>query len=113
MNIIELGKKHQKSWENIEECESFSKKIHQQIRGLFSDLSMPFFSSDEDLVVFGSLARNECNSNSDIDWTLLVDGQAKPSHSDIKDFIKSELEKASFDSPGTTECSEIFHIVMN
>jgi predicted nucleotidyltransferase len=103
MNIIELAKKHQKSWKNIEECESLSNKIHQQIRGLFSELSMPLFSSDEDLVVFGSLARNECNSNSDIDWTLLVDGQTKPSHSDIKENIKSKLEEAGFDSPGTTE----------
>jgi predicted nucleotidyltransferase len=36
--------------------------------------------SDLDIVVFGSLARYEWTSGSDVDWTLLVDGQASPRH---------------------------------
>lgn len=103
MSLIEFGKKHQRSWKNIEESKALSAKTHQQIRDLFSGLPMPLFSSDEDLIVFGSLARNECTSKSDIDWTLLVDGQTKPSHSDITDLIRNKLEEAGFESPGTTE----------
>jgi hypothetical protein len=103
MNLTDLGKKYQKNWKSIEESNALSIKIHQKIRDLFSGLSMPLFSTDEDLIVFGSLARNEYTSKSDIDWTLLVDGQAKPSHSNITDTIRTKLEEAEFDSPGTTE----------
>ncbi|HMG69176.1 MAG TPA: nucleotidyltransferase domain-containing protein [Chitinophagaceae bacterium] len=35
------------------------------------------FSSDVDLVVFGSIARNECTIGSDVDWTLLIDGSKR------------------------------------
>ncbi len=39
-----------------------------------------FATHDVDMVTFGSLARQEWTSGSDIDWTLLVDGQATPDH---------------------------------
>lgn len=35
---------------------------------------------DTSVVVFGSLARDEFSGESDIDWTLLVDGAADPAH---------------------------------
>lgn len=37
-----------------------------------------FTSEDASVVVFGSLARGEYTSGSDLDWTLLVDGQTYP-----------------------------------
>ncbi|MAX38821.1 MULTISPECIES: nucleotidyltransferase domain-containing protein [Gimesia] len=39
-----------------------------------------FTSDDVDVVVFGSLARREWTSGSDVDWTMLVDGQADTQH---------------------------------
>src|SRR4051812_4640165 len=39
-----------------------------------------FTSGDVDVVVFGSLARQEWTSGSDVDWTLLIDGQANSAH---------------------------------
>ncbi len=39
-------------------------------------------SEDTSIVVFGSLARDEFTSGSDVDWTLLVDGFANPEHLD-------------------------------
>ena len=39
-----------------------------------------FTSDDADVVVFGSLARREWTSGSDVDWTMLIDGQADPEH---------------------------------
>lgn len=35
---------------------------------------------DTSVVVFGSLARDEFSGESDVDWTLLVDGAADPGH---------------------------------
>jgi len=46
-----------------------SRKIEKALSGLSS--------TDASIVVFGSLARSEWTSKSDVDWTLLVDGQAE------------------------------------
>jgi predicted nucleotidyltransferase len=37
-------------------------------------------SPDTSVVIYGSLAREEFTQGSDLDWTLLVDGQADPQH---------------------------------
>ena len=42
-----------------------------------------FDSEDTSIVVSGSLASNEFTADSDIDWTLLVDGSADPQHYDL------------------------------
>lgn len=57
-------------------------------------------SPDASIVVHGSLARLEFTSESDLDWTLLVDGKANPQHQ--KDFlsIRSKLSKPEFKAPG-------------
>ncbi len=57
---------------------------------------------DLSLVVFGSLGRDEWTSGSDLDWTLLVDGQADPSHFDVAHDIARRLEDAGFKKPGRT-----------
>jgi len=46
--------------------------IQKSIRDLTTD--------DLDFVAFGSLARREWTTGSDVDWTLLVDGQASSEH---------------------------------
>ena len=37
---------------------------------------------DSTITVFGSVAREELTGGSDLDWTLLIDGQANPQHFD-------------------------------
>jgi hypothetical protein len=59
-------------------------------------------SSDACIVVFGSLARKEWTSKSDVDWTLLIDGQADPEHLEVAQKIASRLKDAGFPAPGTT-----------
>jgi len=58
--------------------------------------------ADASLVVFGSLARNEATQGSDIDWSLLIDGQANGEHHDAALAIKSELSKTGLPMPGVT-----------
>jgi hypothetical protein len=58
-------------------------------------------------VVFGSLARREWTSGSDVDWTLLIDGQAAPEHQRLAQQIRLSLQKTDFRGtklrkPGTT-----------
>ena len=46
-------------------------------RGISSSLTR-LTGEDTSIVVFGSLARSELTSGSDLDWVLLVDGFADP-----------------------------------
>ena len=55
--------------------------------------------ADASLVVFGSLARGEWTSGSDLDWTLLVDGQVSPGHYDA---VLAAQQALASKQPGTT-----------
>ena len=55
-----------------------------------------YTSEDTSLVVFGSLARDEWTSSSDLDWTYLIDGGANSDHLLIAQDIQRVLEKANF-----------------
>ena len=71
-----------------------SKKLEKAVKGLSS--------TDTSIVVFGSLARQEWTFKSDVDWTLLIDGQADPQHLEVAQKIASALKSAKFNEPGTT-----------
>ena len=60
-----------------------------------------FVPADTSLVVFGSLARGEWTHGSDLDWTLLIDGQVLGKHADIAQKIAEAVSKDSR-SPGPT-----------
>jgi len=51
-------------------------------------------SPDTTLAVFGSVARQEVTSSSDLDWILLIDGQSIPEHKDQEREIERTLSKA-------------------
>jgi len=57
-------------------------------------------SPDVSFVVHGSLARMEFTAGSDLDWTLLVDGQANPQHQIDMLRIRKKLELAGNRPPG-------------
>jgi predicted nucleotidyltransferase len=57
-------------------------------------------SADTSIVAFGSLARNEFTQGSDIDWTLLIDGQAASEHLAIANKIRDEIAKFEGKEPG-------------
>jgi predicted nucleotidyltransferase len=63
-----------------------------------------YTSEDTSLVVFGSLARGEWTSASDLDWTYLIDGQANSDHLVIAQKIQTILKDhaAEFRPPGQT-----------
>ncbi len=57
---------------------------------------------DTSLVVFGSLARDEWTGGSDLDWALLVDGQADPVHTEIVRRMRDLVGELGFKDPGPT-----------
>lgn len=59
-------------------------------------------SADVDFVIFGSGARKECTEKSDVDWTLLVDGQANQDHLQHSIMIENAIIKSGINKPGSS-----------
>ena len=59
-------------------------------------------SPDTSLVVFGSVARQEVTSGSDLDWILLIDGQSVPEHKEQEREIERRLIERKFIGPGAS-----------
>ncbi len=74
--ITQLALRLDAHWPNIvsASCNAKSKLI------AFAEAVSDITASDASVVVFGSLARFELTSGSDIDWTLLLDGPSDPRH---------------------------------
>ena len=73
---LDLSQRVGEQWANIESARKLSQATLRQLREAFSDSD----STDTSIVVYGSLAREEFTSGSDIDWNLIVDGIADPNH---------------------------------
>src|SRR2546423_107406 len=57
-------------------------------------------SADTSVCVFGSLGRREFTWSSDLDWVLLVDGEASPEHSDAFLAIDAYMKSLEVRGPG-------------
>ena len=68
---------------------------------LLSDLPK-YTTEDTSLIVFGSLARGEWTSKSDLDWTYLIDGEANSDHLKISQRIQKLFREKEYEDPGPT-----------
>src|ERR1700678_2383889 len=93
-----LQSKLGQEWPAIRDARARASDINERIEKAVDGLTY----SDAGLVIFGSLARREWTSGSDVDWTLLVDGQADPEHLGVSQRVALSLEKEGFDPPGTS-----------
>src|SRR4051812_8826825 len=88
------------SWPHIEasrrEADEERKKIDRALRDRRLD------PSDTALVVYGSIARGEWTEGSDVDWTLLVDGEADEGHQTTASQIRDCLRDLGYKEPGRT-----------
>lgn len=89
--ILECDWKHiQEAWDNTLNTRNMLSNIIEGIPG-----------SETSVIVHGSVARHECTKGSDLDWTLLVDGQADASVQETFLAIKNALSNAGhFKQPG-------------
>src|SRR5712691_13265542 len=83
-------------WRSINEGRTNAESKRTELR----DALTSFDSEDCSIVVFGSLARDEFTSGSDIDWTLLVDGYADAQHLSVARQIRETVKKHSEKEPG-------------
>jgi|SRR5579872_4562191 len=79
-----------------------SVKTREDLDRLLSAKIGKYTSEDTSLVVFGSLAREEWTSKSDLDWTYLIDGGANSDHLKISQEIQRLLKDEGYAEPGPT-----------
>jgi predicted nucleotidyltransferase len=79
-------------------------EIREELDRLLSGEIPKYTSEDTSLVVFGSLARGEWTSASDLDWTYLIDGQANSDHLVIAQRMRKvfQANKEKLREPGQT-----------
>jgi len=99
-SIEDFESKNHKSWTNIFDAAKLTIDNLDKICEQFGRTKL--FSSDVDLVIFGSIARGECTTGSDVDWTLLVDGQANPEHRSTAHLIEERIIQSRLAQPGAT-----------
>ena len=86
------------SWQSIRKSRSATKKRRDELAAQFAQDGSP----DTSLVMFGSVARQEVTSGSDLDWILLIDGQSAPEHKDQERKIERKLSGPPFKAPGSS-----------
>src|ERR1019366_8116577 len=95
-NIELLEKRLCASWPAIRKAHADTTGRRRDLNKLFSDRNSP----DTSVVVFGSIARNEVTSSSDLDWILLVDGSAVPEHKSQERDVERALAEGNYIEPG-------------
>lgn len=91
--LFELGKSLHCTWDNLEKADHEADRAERDLLELLTkQVGEKFASEDANVVVFGSLARKEwIDYVSDLDWTYLIDGQAKSPHLKISHDIYTAL----------------------
>ena len=97
----ETGASHSAGFPVLQKAEHDSDQKKRELDTLLRRKISEYDSEDTSLVVFGSLARREWTTGSDLDWTYLVDGQANSDHLVIAQKIHAAIE-AEFEEPGPT-----------
>src|SRR5438309_1765970 len=87
--IEDLSLKVGKRWTAVDAARAAAVLKSDEIATILSTHRL--IPSDTSFVVFGSLARGEWTAGSDIDWTLLIDGEADPNHLKVAQSIASHL----------------------
>jgi predicted nucleotidyltransferase len=83
-------------WKSITQARELSAQTRSKLRPVLAGLD----SEDSSVVVSGSLARGEFTPGSDIDWTLLIDGQADPNVVEVLPRIEKIVSGVAEKSPG-------------
>ncbi len=87
--VADLNRDNKNAWPTIAAARADAAEVQR----LLSKHLDEWISDDFEIVVFGSLARREWTSGSDVDWTMLIDGQASPNHREHARDVKTSIEK--------------------
>lgn len=96
--VQQLASRVGASWQTIEQARA--RTVEQRIR--LNQCAASLVAPDTGLVVFGSIARGEWTTQSDVDWILLIDGQSYPEHKLREADIARALVAGGFAEPGSS-----------
>ncbi len=96
-------KEQARPWPEITRARRRAREVFELLQ---SELEA-YQDGDVNVILFGSLARLEWTSGSDVDWTLLIDGATSPEHYKTAQAIQSHLSNLEFEEknlvdPGTS-----------
>lgn len=77
MSVLELEQRVGAQWAYVAAARAESDNLLGSLRSKVEDLGL---GEELSVVCYGSVARKEVTPNSDVDWTLLVDGAVCPDH---------------------------------
>jgi predicted nucleotidyltransferase len=83
-------------WNNLRVARQLTSAKQAELR----EALKTYDSEDTSIVVSGSLARAEFSGGSDVDWSLLIDGSADPSHYRVQIEIKRVIDEITTKSVG-------------
>src|SRR5438128_1326349 len=103
MSVQKLEDKAGKHWKAIDDARKFSELARNKLTLAIQKEKLE--STETSLIALGSLARKECVAGSDLDWTVLIDGQADPNHSSFtaktRETIGAVTTKMGLETPST------------
>lgn len=81
-----------RDWQNISRARNEADEVLAVVREALKENQ----NADVECVFFGSLARREWTQGSDVDWTLLVDGQVDASHYKTAQIVEKTLASIEY-----------------
>jgi predicted nucleotidyltransferase len=87
-------------WSHIAAAKEAASKVSIRLANALEDERL--VPADTAVVGFGSLARQEWTQGSDLDWTLLVDGQVSAEHLEVARSIRKLAKDLGHPAPGPT-----------
>lgn len=96
--VDELSSHLDATWQYIAEARRRTDDTLQKL-GVLTDLT----SEDAAIIVYGSIGRAEVTEDSDVDWTLLIDGPSDPQHSQLVSTVSDRLVEVGLKRPGRTD----------
>lgn len=100
--VRDLAARCGRSWPTILAAARAARDVRTKLEKHLIGEKAPLIPADTCMVVFGSLARGEWTQKSDLDWTLLVDGEVDGSHADAARRIRKAAEDLKIIKPGPT-----------
>jgi predicted nucleotidyltransferase len=98
--VRELQTRTGKEWPAIAKAISSTERELTEIEHILLPSNRRPLAENVSIVFFGSLARGECTSQSDLDWTLLINGEVDVQHFAIHQTIRKKLRDADKIEPG-------------
>jgi hypothetical protein len=104
MSLDELRNRQKKEWPAIAKAKNDAAARLALVRRIVQEAANggPIDSEDISVVVFGSLAREEWTSGSDLDWSLIIDGGVDHEHAHAAALFRQKISDAALKSPGPT-----------